>query len=70
MDPEFEKWRKLTDEYAKELSAMQQGDLRARVRVQQLAGEVIRLSSRSSNVMAYPKGQARPSGNGQQLGRR
>lgn len=70
MDPEFEKWRKLTDEYAHELSVMQQGDLRARVRVQRLAGEVIRLSSRSSNVMAYSKGQARPSGSGQQLGRR
>ena len=58
MGPEFERWQKLTDEYARELWAMQRGDLRARARVQRLAGEIVKLSSNSSNVLAYPKEQS------------
>ena len=39
----FEKWQRLTDEYAQALSAMQRGDLSARPRVNCLAREILSL---------------------------
>lgn len=46
----FEKWQKLTDEYAQALTAMQRGDLSARPRANRLAREILNLPSQAQET--------------------
>ncbi len=58
LGPEFEQWRSLTDDYERELQAMQRGEPGARERVHCIAKELVQLSEKvTSRPIAGRSGQ-------------
>lgn len=60
--PEFTRWAELTDAYAKELTAMQQGEPGARAKAASLACEIQRLMMPDVALMAPPRPRASAAG--------